>query len=236
MFFYFFFLLSAALSLPDCEDDVPTEYEGRKDYDRCFELESTGYAQPSSAFFITCSHACTQYYEEYLDGQMDGSELAQPIDVAAVSRAHADLEAAEAKRRAEADEAAANAAAATVAAAAAASASRGGRKSKKALAEEEAAAAAEKLAQEQRLAAEKASAPSNFVFVPPTEAAPHVCACLMPKRSKPRLYCICKTPYDKRRNYLACDGCGQWYHLTCVGLKEDADVETQVTATTMRTL
>ena len=163
---------------------------------------------------------------------MDGSELAQPIDVAAVSRAHADLEAAEAKRRAEADEAAANAAAATVAAAAAASASRGGRKSKKALAEE-AAAAAEKLAQEQRLAAEKASAPSNFVFVPPTEAAPHVCACLMPKRSKPRLYCICKTPYDKRRNYLACDGCGQWYHLTCVGLKEDADVETQVTTATV---
>lgn len=207
--------------LSDCEDDVPTEYEGRKDYDRCFELESTGYAQPTSAFFITCSHSCSQYYQEYLDGKMDGSEIAQPIDVAAVSQAHADIEAAEARRRADADEAAASAAAASVAAAAA---SRGGRKSKKALAEE-AAAAAEKLAQEQRAAAEKACSASNFVFVPPTETQPHVCACLMPKRSKPRLYCLCKTPYDKRRAYLACDACGQWYHLTCVGMKEDADVE-----------
>jgi hypothetical protein len=52
-----------------CEDDVPTEYEGRKDLDRCFELEQTGYSQPSSAFFITCSQSCTQYYEDYLAGK-----------------------------------------------------------------------------------------------------------------------------------------------------------------------
>ncbi len=61
-------------------------------------------------------------------------------------------------------------------------------------------------------------------------ALAHVClrhcgsmSCLIIE--KPRLYCICKTPYDKRRSYLACDGCGSWYHLACVGMKEDQDVD-----------
>ncbi|KAF6778229.1 hypothetical protein AHF37_02424 [Paragonimus kellicotti] len=32
------------------------------------------------------------------------------------------------------------------------------------------------------------------------------------------VYCVCKTPYDPARVYIACDGCDEWYHAECVGL------------------
>ncbi|KAF8976022.1 hypothetical protein BGZ46_008648 [Entomortierella lignicola] len=35
-----------------------------------------------------------------------------------------------------------------------------------------------------------------------------------------KLYCICKTPYDKSRFMIACDGCDDWFHGDCVGVAE----------------
>ncbi|KAF7256136.1 hypothetical protein EG68_07097, partial [Paragonimus skrjabini miyazakii] len=32
------------------------------------------------------------------------------------------------------------------------------------------------------------------------------------------LYCLCRTPYEPARVYIACDGCDEWYHAECVGL------------------
>ena len=216
-----------------CEDDVPTEYEGRTDLDRCFELEQTGYAQPSSAFFITCSKACTDYYRQYQEGKFEGWDLVEPIPVEVVESAHARKEGEEKQRQMEADQALA---AVTAAAASSAAAGKKGRKGKKsagsgAEATSDAAAAASSssdVASAPAAAAASSSSDqptSEFVFVPPTEMPPHVCACLMPRAKKPKLICICKTVYDKRRNYVACDACSQWYHLSCVGLAEDADVE-----------
>ncbi|KAG0051361.1 JmjC domain-containing histone demethylation protein 1 [Gryganskiella cystojenkinii] len=39
------------------------------------------------------------------------------------------------------------------------------------------------------------------------------------------LYCICRTPYDKSRFMIACDGCDDWFHGDCVGVAEkDSDM------------
>lgn len=203
-----------------CEDDVPTEYEGRQDQDRCFELEQTGYAQPSSAFFITCSKACTDYYQQYSEGKFDGGggDIVEPIPVEIVESAHVRREEEEKKRQIAADEALA-----AVTAAAAASGKKSARKGKKG------AGAASEETTDAAVAASSSSGDqadsSEFVFKPPTEMPPHVCACLMPRAKKPKLFCICRTPYDKRRNYVACDSCSQWYHLACVKIAEDADIE-----------
>jgi len=36
--------------------------------------------------------------------------------------------------------------------------------------------------------------------------------------SSPRLYCICKTPYDETKFYVGCDLCTNWFHSQCVGI------------------
>ncbi|KNE60903.1 hypothetical protein AMAG_06663 [Allomyces macrogynus ATCC 38327] len=35
------------------------------------------------------------------------------------------------------------------------------------------------------------------------------------------LYCICRTPYDDNQFYIGCDGCTDWFHLSCVGMPHD---------------
>ena len=34
------------------------------------------------------------------------------------------------------------------------------------------------------------------------------------------LHCVCKTPYDKNRAMLPCEGCDKWFHYACVGLPD----------------
>ncbi|TNN08116.1 Nucleosome-remodeling factor subunit BPTF isoform 1 [Schistosoma japonicum] len=38
------------------------------------------------------------------------------------------------------------------------------------------------------------------------------------------LYCVCRTPYEPTRVYIACDGCDEWYHPECVGLTSEQAV------------
>ncbi|VDP77390.1 unnamed protein product, partial [Schistosoma curassoni] len=38
------------------------------------------------------------------------------------------------------------------------------------------------------------------------------------------LYCVCRTPYEPTRVYIACDGCDEWYHPECVGLTPEQAV------------
>ncbi|CAH8603739.1 unnamed protein product [Heterobilharzia americana] len=38
------------------------------------------------------------------------------------------------------------------------------------------------------------------------------------------LYCVCRTPYEPTRVYIACDGCDEWYHPECVGLTPEEAV------------
>merc|ERR1712029_1174900 len=35
---------------------------------------------------------------------------------------------------------------------------------------------------------------------------------------KDRLYCICKTKYDRTKFYVGCDICSNWFHGSCVGI------------------
>ena len=38
------------------------------------------------------------------------------------------------------------------------------------------------------------------------------------------LYCSCQEPWNPRRPMIGCDGCDEWYHMTCVGIKkQDAE-------------
>ena len=183
-----------------CEDDVPTEYEGRMDLDRSFELEQTGYSQPSSAFFITCSQSCTQYYKDYQDGKFDDSSetVTMPIPVDLIEEEHVKQAAEEAKRKEEADKAVAAAAAAPPAT------KRGARKSKKVEAEEAAAAAAAAAAAEAALAKEQEEQKAEsevFVYAPPKELPPHVCACLMPKKGQ----CVQEAYVNSCRHLSACE-------------------------------
>mmetsp|Transcript_6234 Transcript_6234/g.11764 ORF Transcript_6234/g.11764 Transcript_6234/m.11764 type:complete len:696 (+) Transcript_6234:1-2088(+) len=67
-----------------CEDHVPSEHNsGRKDLaDGCEELEDCGYKQPSSAYYIVCSHSCNKYYDAFKndfkgyreENRLDGKE------------------------------------------------------------------------------------------------------------------------------------------------------------------
>ncbi|VDO05083.1 unnamed protein product [Rodentolepis nana] len=42
-------------------------------------------------------------------------------------------------------------------------------------------------------------------------------------KTKDEVYCICRTPYNPARVYIACDRCDEWYHPECVNMKpEDA--------------
>ncbi|CAD8195693.1 unnamed protein product [Paramecium pentaurelia] len=34
-------------------------------------------------------------------------------------------------------------------------------------------------------------------------------------------FCLCQQPVNPDRKYIQCDSCHQWYHLECVGLKEE---------------
>jgi hypothetical protein len=34
------------------------------------------------------------------------------------------------------------------------------------------------------------------------------------------LYCVCRQPYNRRRNMVQCDRCDDWFHPECVGLKD----------------
>jgi hypothetical protein len=33
------------------------------------------------------------------------------------------------------------------------------------------------------------------------------------------LYCVCGTQHESDAIYVGCDGCGDWFHLRCVGLR-----------------
>nr|CDS26636.1 fetal alzheimer antigen falz [Hymenolepis microstoma] len=42
-------------------------------------------------------------------------------------------------------------------------------------------------------------------------------------QTKDEVYCVCRTPYNPSRVYIACDRCDEWYHPECVNMKpEDA--------------
>uniref|UniRef100_A0A5K3EWY1 Nucleosome-remodeling factor subunit BPTF n=2 Tax=Mesocestoides corti TaxID=53468 RepID=A0A5K3EWY1_MESCO len=41
-------------------------------------------------------------------------------------------------------------------------------------------------------------------------------------KASEEVYCLCRTPYDAARVYIACDQCDEWYHAECVGLKPEA--------------
>ncbi|VDK20509.1 unnamed protein product [Taenia asiatica] len=41
-------------------------------------------------------------------------------------------------------------------------------------------------------------------------------------KAKNEVYCLCRTPYDPTRVYIACDRCDEWYHAECVGLEAEA--------------
>jgi hypothetical protein len=64
-----------------CEDHVPPEIDGRVDLDSYVEMEKQNFAQPSSAFYITCSAACTDYYEKYKAGKFTEGCEAEPLNL-----------------------------------------------------------------------------------------------------------------------------------------------------------
>ena len=39
--------------------------------------------------------------------------------------------------------------------------------------------------------------------------------------ASPKLYCVCRQPYDDTKHMLQCDYCQEWYHLSCIGLSKD---------------
>jgi hypothetical protein len=42
---------------------------------------------------------------------------------------------------------------------------------------------------------------------------------------KPILFCSCRQSYDELRGYICCDICCEWFHYTCVGLKDNSKLE-----------
>ena len=42
---------------------------------------------------------------------------------------------------------------------------------------------------------------------------------------KPILFCSCRQSYDESRGYICCDICCEWFHYTCVGLKDNSKLE-----------
>lgn len=42
---------------------------------------------------------------------------------------------------------------------------------------------------------------------------------------KPILFCSCRQSYDESRGYICCDICCEWFHYTCVGLKDNCKLE-----------
>lgn len=41
------------------------------------------------------------------------------------------------------------------------------------------------------------------------------------KKGKRKLFCVCKTPYNKDRFYVGCDKCDNWFHGECIGITEE---------------
>lgn len=41
-------------------------------------------------------------------------------------------------------------------------------------------------------------------------------------KPKPKLYCVCRKPYKKGHEMIACDCCDEWYHFECIGLAPEA--------------
>jgi hypothetical protein len=121
-----------------------------------------------------------------------GSEVAEPIPIDHINREHEKAYAAAMQQQTAMDDAAAAAGGSNAAAAK----KTNGKKGKKG--QSDAAAAVETEQKDQAAAsAAAAAAPSkpveqttdNFVFQPPTEMPPHVCACLMPKKGQLRSRC-----------------------------------------------
>ncbi|VDM49043.1 unnamed protein product [Toxocara canis] len=42
-----------------------------------------------------------------------------------------------------------------------------------------------------------------------------------------RLYCLCQTPYDRKRFYVGCDGCYGWFHPACIGISEAEAIDAE---------
>lgn len=42
---------------------------------------------------------------------------------------------------------------------------------------------------------------------------------------KPIVFCSCRQSYDESRGYICCDICCEWFHYTCVGLKDNSKLE-----------
>ncbi|ODM94816.1 hypothetical protein Ocin01_11866 [Orchesella cincta] len=40
-------------------------------------------------------------------------------------------------------------------------------------------------------------------------------------KRKRKLFCVCKTPYDKDKFYVGCDKCENWFHGDCIGITEE---------------
>lgn len=55
-----------------CEDHVPDEFHGRVDMARSRDLERLHYAQPASASYILCSHACVRYHKKVEENRNKG--------------------------------------------------------------------------------------------------------------------------------------------------------------------
>lgn len=42
---------------------------------------------------------------------------------------------------------------------------------------------------------------------------------------KPIVFCNCQQSYDESRGYICCDFCCEWFHYTCVGLKDTTKLD-----------
>ncbi|XP_028310256.1 nucleosome-remodeling factor subunit BPTF isoform X2 [Gouania willdenowi] len=47
-----------------------------------------------------------------------------------------------------------------------------------------------------------------------------LCSTSKDDKKDPKLYCVCRTPYDESKFYIGCDLCSNWFHGACVGITE----------------